>query len=281
LNFLDEKDLRITFFVVGQDASLEENHRSLSQLTERGHEIASHSFNHEPWLHLYTDEQIHSELQKAEEAIAAATGVHVDGFRGPGFSISEGTLRALSSRGYRYDATTFPNILNSLARAYFFRTSNLSHEEKQQRKALFGSCSDAFRPVKPYRWTIHPTSLLEIPVTTKPLLKIPIHFSYHNYLGSNSPHVARSYARFAVAMCRLTRTEPSLLFHPLDFMGREDDEDLAFFPAMSMPVNEKLGLMEEFIGIFLRSFDPVTMGQHVDRILDGAHLKDLKPDFSY
>ena len=44
-------------------------------------------------------------------------------------------------RGYEYDCTVFPNALNPLARAYFFATSRLSKDEKEQRKALFGNVS--------------------------------------------------------------------------------------------------------------------------------------------
>ena len=190
LEFLDARDIKITFFIVGQDAALEKNHAALKMIADAGHEIASHSFNHEPWLHLYSREELHDELKRAEVAIQDATGASVNGFRGPGFSISATTLSVLQQRGYEYDATAFPNILNPLARAYFFARSNLSDEEKERRKALFGSFSDAFRPVKPYRWRLQAGDLLELPVTTMPLFKTPIHFSYLISLASFSRTVA-------------------------------------------------------------------------------------------
>src|SRR5690606_1479545 len=139
LQFLREHDLKITFFIVGQDAALPNNRDALCMLAEAGHDIASHSFNHEPWLHLYEDAQLDDEFTRAEQAIESATGVRVKGFRGPGFSISDRVLRILSKRDYRYDATAFPNVLNPLARAYFFAKSNLTEEEREQRKALFGN----------------------------------------------------------------------------------------------------------------------------------------------
>jgi hypothetical protein len=187
----------------------------------------------------------------------------------------------LQKRGYDFDATAFPNVLNPLARAYFFATSNLSDEEKERRKALFGSFSDAFRPVKPYRWNLDGKYLLELPVTTMPIFKTPIHFSYLIYLASYSRFVARLYLRFAIAVCKLTRTEPSLLLHPLDFMGKEDDSDLAFFPAMSMPLGRKLKLMDEFFELLLRSFEPVTMGQHVKAIVAERDLRLYQPTFAH
>lgn len=281
LEFLKKRDLTITFFIVGQDAALAKNRDALLQIREAGHEIASHSFNHEPWLHLYDEPQLNEELEKAEEAIEYATGVKVRGFRGPGFSLSQGTLKVLHNRDYDYDATAFPNILNPLARAYFFAKSNLSDEEKEQRKALFGSFSDAFRPVKPYRWNFEDGQLLELPVTTMPVFKTPVHFSYLVYLASYSRTIARLYSRFANGMCRLTGTEPSLLLHPLDFLGAEDDSDLAFFPAMNMPIDKKLELMHGFFDLLLANFKPYPIGAYLAELEDVDSLKRYEPEFSH
>lgn len=280
LDFLEQRGLRITFFIVGQDAALEKNREALAKLSRAGHEIACHSFNHEPWLHLYTTDQLHAELEQAEEAIEAATGTRVRGFRGPGFSISTATLGVLSERGYDYDATAFPNILNPMARAYFFARSNLSAEEKERRKGLFGTYSDAFRPVKPYYWNLGGRELLELPVTTMPILKLPTHFSYLIYLAGYSPFLARSYLSLALAACRATGTEPSLLLHPLDFLGGDDEPELAFFPAMDMPAARKLELLSGFFEQILAKFEAVTMGEHVAHIRQRDDLRSYVPQFN-
>ena len=84
LDILKAHHLTITFFVVGQDAALEKNHPALRSIAAAGHEIGNHSFNHEPWLHLYTDAAIDAELSQAEEHIHRATGQKPIGFRVPG-----------------------------------------------------------------------------------------------------------------------------------------------------------------------------------------------------
>src|SRR5437868_12574121 len=66
LDFLSDRDLQITFFVVGQDAALEENFDALRAISERGHEIGNHSFSHEPWMHLYDREKVEHEIRLAE-----------------------------------------------------------------------------------------------------------------------------------------------------------------------------------------------------------------------
>ncbi|MDP1589770.1 MAG: polysaccharide deacetylase family protein, partial [Prosthecobacter sp.] len=74
LDLLERCGQRITFFIVGQDATIESNRAVLKQIADAGHEIANHSFMHEPWLHLYSREQLHEEIGGAEKAIAAVTG---------------------------------------------------------------------------------------------------------------------------------------------------------------------------------------------------------------
>ena len=58
LEFLHERQLKITFFVVGQDAVLPKNRHALRSLADAGHEIGNHSFHHEPWLHLYSPQEL-------------------------------------------------------------------------------------------------------------------------------------------------------------------------------------------------------------------------------
>jgi len=280
LEFFDRRGIRITFFIVGKDAEIGRNRAAIASLSDAGHEIGNHSFLHEPWLHLYSERQFESDLSLAEDAIEDVTGVRVEGFRGPGYSITEMTLRVLKQRNYRYDATAFPNILNPLARAYLFATAGLSAEERRKRKALFGSFSDAFRPVKPYRWELEGAALLELPVTTMPVFKTPIHFSYLIYLGGFSKWLARVYLDMAVGMCRLTGTEPSLLLHPLDFLGAEDDRDLAAFPGMRLPLSNKLEMLGMFVDQLAESFRPVTMGEHVAHIESHQTLRQFPPVFS-
>jgi len=278
LEFLERRQLKITFFIVGQDAALEQNHAALRSIADAGHEIGNHSFNHEPWLHLYGEQQLDKELADAENAIEKATGQRPEGFRGPGFSLSPGTLRALERRGYRYDATVFPNLLNPLARAYFFATSALTEEEKEQRKELFGTWRDALRPVKPFRWQVGDRSLFELPVTTMPVFKTPIHLSYIIYASRFSGFLARGYFRFAMFMCRATGTAPSMLLHPLDFMGRGEVPELDFFPGMDVELENKLALVDWVLKRLARSYDLKPVGQHVRATRLPSKVLDLVQD---
>lgn len=262
LEMLAARGLKITFFVVGQDAALEPNHAALRAIADAGHEIANHSFHHEPWLHLYSPAELAEELTRAEAAIESATGRMPRGFRGPGFSFSRELLAELARRGYEYDASTFPTFLGPLARMYYFLTSNLSRAERRERKQLFGKFTEGFRPLRPYFWGELERPLLEIPVTTMPVFKLPIHVSYLLYLGQFSRPLASAYFGMGLAMCGLMRVEPSILLHPLDFLGADDDADLSFFPAMKRRSADKLEQVAAVLDRLALNFRVVTVGEH-------------------
>jgi hypothetical protein len=267
LDVLRELDLKITVFIVGQDAAQEKNHAALASITQAGHEVGNHSFHHEPWLHLYTDEEIERELTSAEEIIERVTGSRPIGFRGPGYSFSPAVLQVLASRGYLYDASTFPTFLGPLARAYYFFKSRLSREQKQERKQLFGKIKEGFRPLRPYSWKTPEGPILEIPVTTMPVFRVPMHLSYILYLAQYSRALAKAYFRFALFLCRLRGVSPSLLLHPLDFLGGDDEPDLSFFPAMQMKGTDKVRLVKEVLSLFRSKFRVVPMMDHAGEFL--------------
>ncbi|HEX8853291.1 MAG TPA: polysaccharide deacetylase family protein [Pyrinomonadaceae bacterium] len=272
LDFLAARDLKITFFIVGQDAALERNREPLARLSAAGHEIGNHSFRHEPWLHLYSPTELDEELQRAEEHIERATGARPRGFRGPGFSLSHETLRALARRGYEYDASTFPTFLGPLARAYYFMTARLDDAEMEKRRELFGKFGEGFRPLKPYRWRVDGSTIVELPVTTMPLARVPIHVSYLLYLGQFAPRLALLYFRTALALARATGTQVSLLLHPLDFLGAEDVPELAFFPAMRRPAVEKLELVGRALRLLTDNFEVVPLREHARRAATSTQL---------
>lgn len=267
LKFLQERNLNITFFIVGQDAALDKNLDALRQISDAGHEIGNHSFNHEPWLHLYSKEELTEEFEKTETAISRFTKQKLIGFRGPGYSLSPTVLEVLSERGYEYDCSTLPTYIAPLARAYyFFKSPEMSAEEKEKRKKLFGKFSDGFQSLKPYQWKVGEKSLVEIPVTTLPIFKVPIHASYVIYLSTFSKLAARIYWKTAVQMCKLTGTQLSLLLHPLDFLSGEDAPELKFFPAMNLPIEKKLEFVSEILETFAKSFSIVSMREHSESV---------------
>jgi hypothetical protein len=266
LTFLKERDLKITFFVVGQDGALEKNHAAIASIDAAGHEIANHSFNHEPWLHLYSKDQIVEEFEKTEAALESITGKRPVGFRGPGFSLSPAVIEVLGERGYEYDCSLLPTYIAPLARAvYFLKSPNMSLEERERLKKLFGKFSDGFRTLRPHVIETSGRKVIEIPVTTFPVVKTPIHASYLIYLATYSPALARAYWKSALAACRATGVEPSLLLHPLDFLSGADVPELKFFPGMNLAAEKKIEFLRFAVGALAKHFDIVGTGAHADQ----------------
>ena len=209
-DLLEQHDLKITFFIVGQDAALKKNREYLQEITKRGHEVGNHSFRHEPWICMNSKEHLEKEILETENHIIQATGQTPIGFRGPGYSWGKNLINMLSDNEYIYDASVLPTYFGSLARQYYFRTSNLSQEEKTYRKDLFGQLKDGLKPVKPYFWQLSSgRRILEIPVTTIPFIKIPFHLSYLIYLSRFSPFLMLFYLNVSIALCKITGTSPS------------------------------------------------------------------------
>src|SRR3954468_13638329 len=278
MKVLEDRGLRITFFVVGRDAAAPENADAFSALGAT-HEIGNHSYRHEPWLHRYSETELVDELARAEDAIEAATGHRPDGFRGPGYSLSATTLEVLVRRGYAYDASTLPTVIGPIARAYYFRTAKLTAEQRAERELLYGTWADGRRAVRPYRWAVGETTLLELPVTTLPVAKVPIHVSYLLMLSAYSPAAARAYFDTALRVCRLSGVGPSILLHPLDLISGDDVKELAFFPGMQIPVDEKLARVNSYLALLRKHFDVVTVGQHA-RALSQRALPVRNPVFA-
>ncbi|MBU4203669.1 MAG: polysaccharide deacetylase family protein [Acidobacteria bacterium] len=266
-DLLDEEDLRITFFIVGRDASLSKNGKALELIAGRGHSAGNHSFNHEPWYTRNPRDRIAEEIDEAERAVLNATGLKTTGFRGPGFSWSPDVFDILLDRGYTYDATTLPSFLGPLGRLYYFTQSRLSSEQKEERKILFGGIGEGLRPLYPYVWLCSgERRLLEIPVTTLPVFKVPVHLSYLLYLSRFGEGIALSFFQQALRLMRMTGSGLSFLLHPLDFLDAQRCPELSFFPGMDLNEAFKADFFSKVIRLIRRYFRPVSL-DHYARLL--------------
>lgn len=262
LEVLDRHALKITFFIVGQDAALPQNAKALRSIADAGHEIANHSFHHEPWIASRDPQAIDAELTAAEDAIFDVTGARTTGFRGPSFALSANLIDVLSARGYHYDASTFPTFLGPLMRAYYFARSSVDREGREQRKAMFGSLTDGLRPIRPFTWQTASGLLTEIPVSTVPGVRAPFHLTYVMFLATRSPALANTYFVNALRTCRMAGVSPSILLHPTEFIGAEDTSAMAFFPGMNLPRDVKLSVVDTALQSLKDRFHVVTMSEH-------------------
>ncbi|MEV7097901.1 polysaccharide deacetylase family protein [Amycolatopsis sp. NPDC051045] len=263
LEVLGEQRLTTTVFVVGADVVREDGAKAVAGLAAAGHEVANHSFGHEPWLHRYSRDRLEEELSRTEDAIVAAGAPRPGGFRGPGYSVTRELVELLAERGYAYDASTLPTWIGPLARAYHNRTAKAPEEGLDE---LFGGFSRVLAPVHAYRWrTSGSSALVELPVTTMPLLRTPIHGSYLLQLHAISPRLARGYFRTVLRLCLARGVSPSLLLHPTDVLGAAEAPGMEFFPGMAAPGGQKVAWLGWVLSALREHFDVVGTGEYVRR----------------
>ena len=108
LDLLAERDIRATFFTLG--AVAKSNPKSIRSITKYGHEIASHTMNHEKIYDLKPTEFLKQE-QECKKILEDISESKVKGFRAPYFSITTQSLWALdilAQLGYTYDSSISP-----------------------------------------------------------------------------------------------------------------------------------------------------------------------------
>lgn len=270
VDFLGERGLPCTVFVVGEDLGRDGGAGAAERFVAAGFELANHSQSHLPWLDKLPPVEVQREVVEAEEAIGRVAGKRPIGFRAPGFAWTPELLALLARRGYAYDASVFPTFVGPLARLYVrvsgFRAAKPRAAEDAPRDAApeqrFSSLADALRPLRPHRVATSAGPLVELPVTTMPLARAPIHFTYVSFLAQKSPAAARAYWRGAMRLCRLRGVGPSLLLHPLDFLGEEDEPRLAYFPGMRLSRATKLALLSDTLAALARDRRVVTVADH-------------------
>jgi hypothetical protein len=119
--------------------------------------------------------------------------------------------------------------------------------------------------------------IIEMPVTTFPLLRIPIHMTYLVYLLRFSRRLAWSYFSAALRVCRITKTSPSLLLHPLDFLGADDDAQMAFFPGMNIDSATKQSFVDDVLRKFQRCYNVQPLSVQTATMFPSIYARHRTP----
>ena len=143
LKILKKHNIQATFFVLGKFA--EKYPELIDEISQSGHEIASHGYSHAMLDNLEPD-KFEEELKRTEQILKKVTGKKVKGFRAPAFSLNTNTtwaVRILKKIGYTYDSSIFPkkmglygiNLRNK--QPYPISTKNIKMEDKSSKLVEF------------------------------------------------------------------------------------------------------------------------------------------------
>ncbi len=110
LDLFDEAGVKATFFTLGWVA--ERNRAAMQSIVDRGHELASHGYDHTRVFTL-TRNQFSADIAKARAILEDASGKAVTGYRAPSFSIDARNPWAhevLAEHGYAYSSSVAPVV---------------------------------------------------------------------------------------------------------------------------------------------------------------------------
>lgn len=259
-----ERGIRATFFIVGRDCERDANRDALRDLVGQDHALGNHSYSHRLDFRALSREQISDEVSRAHSAITESSGQAPKGFRAPGYAVSPVLQSVLNDRGYLYDSSLMPSPFG-----FVFRTLDAGLRKTAQKlnanpqpislsaKTQYPQLADAGASLRPQ--TIKsspstpnsPTSLIELPAATAPLLRLPFQAGVCMRLGRHYfDMLFNSFAR--------ARDLPLLfLAHAADLCDFSALNEPFFSRSkfFSMPIERKLELMSRFLDRIQGSFE--------------------------
>ena len=110
LDLFDQAGVKATFFTLGWVA--ERNKPAMRAIVERGHELASHGYDHTR-VFTFSREEFAADIAKARAILEDAGGCAITGYRAPSFSIDARNSWAhevLAEHGYAYSSSVAPVV---------------------------------------------------------------------------------------------------------------------------------------------------------------------------
>jgi len=239
-----------SIFVIGRDLLNPEVAARVRDWSQRGHEIANHSFHHLVNLGSLPERVIEDEISRSHELIYRSTGVAPEGFVAPNWSVSRKVLEVLLRLGYRYDTSCFPSLWMSLVNGVLWCTE----QDGRQRGAILQRHDmprSAFWPFRPFILQDKQAApaadreLVEMPLPVIGGLRIPI---WHTAAFFYPPGVFRYLLR------RISQWNYFYyIMHPADVFDRQDLRDVplaaARFARMNVSQRKKKLLLEQSLDI--------------------------------
>jgi hypothetical protein len=214
-DFAAARGLPVTLFAVGEDLARAESAEALRRISARGHAVENHTLRHRYDLTRLAPEEIAREVALGADAVAQATGRRPEGFRAPGYTVSDALFDALEDAGVAYDSSVFPCPPYYLAKAAAMASMRLAGRTS---RSILDTPRVLVAPRRPYRpgrrWDRRgERRFVELPVQVTPGLGLPFIGTY----VALSPGIARFMARSCVG-------EPlvNLELHAIDFLDAED-----------------------------------------------------------
>ena len=234
-SFAADLGLPITLFVIARDLERARNVSVLRALVGDGHEIGNHSLDHLYDLTRRVQPEQERQVDEANARLKAALGVTPNGFRAPGYTVTDELLSVVRDCGLKYDSSVFPCPPYFAAKAARLVRMRL---HRQISRAVLDTPRVLRAPTSPYRvgvpyWTPG-AGLLELPIQVAGALRVPFIGTALSLLG---PSAARLLTRSLIGTSFV-----NLELHGIDFLDARDvPEAIARVqPDVRVPLARKL-----------------------------------------
>jgi peptidoglycan/xylan/chitin deacetylase (PgdA/CDA1 family) len=244
----EEERIPATFFAIGSDLD-DENSARVASLARGGHEIANHSFGHRYDLTRLDRAAIRREIERGAEAIGRACGERPEGFRAPGYTITDTVFDVLEELGVAYDSSVFPCPAYYAPKAAVIGGMRLVGRESRSivdDPRVLGAPADPYRVGRPY-WR-RGGGVLELPIGVTRLARLP-------YIGT-SVVLAGALGASLLTRAIIGRPLVSLELHGIDLADADADE-LGFLaphqPDLRRPLRAKEAALRAAIAILRKA----------------------------
>jgi hypothetical protein len=251
--------IEATFFVIGADLRESFAAAAVAAAARAGHEIGSHSQDHDYALSRRDRATIDGDLARAEEAIRSACGATPRGFRAPGYTLSAALLEVVRARGYLYDSSLLPSPPYYAAKAAALA---LYAVRRRRSRSILGAPAQVFGSRSPH-WR---SGLRELPIATLPLLRAPV---IGTVIAAAPSRIGSALVRAASAAGHL-----NLELHGIDVLDGSDGAPAALVaaqPGLRTPASLKLRRLREVLAAVRGRGEVATLEKCAPRLLPVPH----------
>jgi peptidoglycan/xylan/chitin deacetylase (PgdA/CDA1 family) len=193
LALAQELTIPLTLFAIGSDLARPTAAAKLRAAREAGCEIANHTLDHRYDLVRLGRDEIRRQVSEGAQAIERATGAAPQGFRAPGYTITNEVFSVLEELGVLYDSSVFPCPLYWAAKTAAIGLITLRGRTS---RSIVDTPAVLAAPTRPYRvgrqyWRAG-RGLVELPVQVTRGARLPFFGTSVTFGG---PGVARRLAR--------------------------------------------------------------------------------------
>jgi len=258
LDLFDRTGVRGTFFVVAQDLAHPDVQAVLKEVLAAGHEIGNHSLVHAYDLSRWRRDRIADDLLQARDRLQDFCSARVQGFRAPGYVLSEALLEAVVDSGHVYSSSRFPCPPYQAAKAAIIGLYRLrgrtSHSIPEAPGVWFGRTTPGVERLPSGR------ALLELPIGVVPGIRMP-------FIGTSLIALGRVGQE---AFRPLLKDAPWLNFecHAMDLTDHVGDGIPARFrvqPDQRMPLSRKWPLFVRTIERLAATHEVRTLADWTER----------------